>query len=306
MKRYALLLLLLLLTGCGDASPTVLTGQAMGTNYHVVLRGKHPSADVVEREIAQLLEEIESQASQWRPGSWVSRFNASREMKFENVPKHVFAMIVTAEDVNRSSAGVFDITCGPLVELWGFGANPSEAVPTQSQIDEALRRCGSDKLFVDRSAIKVIKGIPDLEIDLSGLAKGYAVDRVAIAIEMMGVENFLVEFGGEVCAKGDGPGGDGWVVEIDAGSSEGGHRSITLRDQSCATSGGSQQNRKLSDGRVVAHLIDPRTGMPLVSARRYATVVCSDSCAVADAFATALVVDPSLELPEYLTSYSPR
>lgn len=285
--------------GCSDAGPTVLTGEAMGTRYHITLRGDHPDHALLESEITVLLERIEQQASQWRDQSWVSRFNRRQANAPMPVPEHVAAMLVEARRVYVKTGGVFDITAGPLIELWGFGADPAAQEPSEMQVAEAMMRCGFDQLAMNDDASVVSKQRNGVQLDFSALAKGYAVDRIARRLDSHGVAHYLIAFGGEVRAAGDGPGGDGWIVEV--GTSGG--TTITLRDQACATSGGSEQNRELG-GRSVTHLIDPRTGRPMAEPARSVTIV-AGRCITADAWATALAIDPSLDLPERVDQVMP-
>lgn len=283
--RLLLGLVLLLAAGCGEPSPTVISGEAMGSRYHITLGGDHPSAEGLERSVAALFEAIEDQASQWRAGSWVSRFNASGSTAAVPVPAHAWAMLEVTDRVQRDSGGALDITAGPLVELWGFGAQPSEGEPSEMQIAQVLRRVGHDKLVMDRQAKTLAKAMPNVEIDLSSVGKGYAVDRIAALLDEAGVADYLIAFGGEVRARGDGPGGDGWVVGIDRP----GGGALTLHDQAVATSGGAERYRETAGGSVVTHLVDPRTGRAVAGRGRSVTVV-AERAAVADAWATALAV----------------
>jgi len=276
----------LLLGGCGERQPTVITGQAMGTGYHIKLVGDHPPADELERDVAALFDAIEDEASPWRSESWVSRFNRSDSLEPVAVPGHVWAMLVVAQEVHAESGGLLDVTVGPLVELWGFGHAPSGTSPSDEQVAELLARCGFNKLVMDHDAQTVAKTAAGVQIDLSALAKGYAIDRIAALLDERGATDFVIDFGGEVYARGDGPGGDGWVVAI--GQRASGER-VTLHDQAAATSGGSEQNKTLADGTVVTHLIDPRTGIPMSEVSRLVTVVASEGVR-ADAWATAISV----------------
>lgn len=285
------LLVFVLLAGCGgsETPATVFGGEAMGARYHVTLVGVHPD-DAYQQQIDGLLEEIESQASQWREASWLSRFNRDDALRPVEMPEHVRAMLGVADEVYRSSGGALDVTVGPVVELWGFGANPREEPPSEAELAEALERCGMDKLRLELEGGTVAKGVPGLTIDLSSLAKGYALDRISALLDELGIEDYLIAFGGEVLGRGDGPSGDGWVVEVAGDQSAGGiKQTVRLRDAACATSGGSQQRRLLPGGGVVTHLIDPRTGEPMGGSAGSVTVV-SERGVVADAWATALAV----------------
>lgn len=284
------------LAGCGRRGPAVIAGEAMGTTYQVKLIGEVGGLEELEEldaAIAALLESIEAEVSQWRAESWVSRFNRDRRSgEAVAVPGHAWAMLVVAERVYHESGGALDITAGPLVELWGFGARPRDAPPTKHELAEVLSRCGFDKLALDPEAKTLAMSAPGVELDFSSLAKGYAVDRIAGLLDARGVGDYVIAFGGEVRARGNGPGGDGWVVAVERSTADDAaqqQQSVTLRDQSVATSGGGYQHRTLPGGAEVTHLIDPRTGRPMSDAGSSVTVL-ADRCIDADAWATALSV----------------
>lgn len=281
------------LMGCAERGPTVVSGEAMGSRYHITLSDGHVDAAAIDKEIEALLDSIEVEASQWRKSSWVSRFNRSKEIGPVAVPGHVWAMMVIADRVYRQSRGAFDMTAGPLIELWGFGAKPHRDPPSEFQIAETLMNCGNDKLSLNPEDQTVSKDVPGIQIDLSGLAKGYAIDQIAKLLDRKGITDYLIAFGGEVRARGNGPSKDGWVIHVDSPVSSQllSVKRVTLRDQSIATSGGSEQNRTLNDGQTVTHLIDPRTGKPLIDKTQSVTVI-ADSAVLADAWATALSVVP--------------
>lgn len=283
-----------MLAGCGEAPATVVTADAMGSRLHITLPAGTGDRAVLEADLAALLDRIERDASHWREQSWVSRFNRDAQAGVPMpVPPHVSAMLREARSVHGRSGGVLDVTAGPLVELWGFGAQPNATEPSEMQMAEALARCGFDKLALNDEASVVVKRVPGVRLDLSALGKGYAVDRVAAMLDERGVSDYLIAFGGEVRAKGDGPGGDDWVVQV--GDKQG--RTLTLRNQSVATSGGVERQRATGGGGHATHLIDPRTGRPMDQPGRSVTVV-AEACMTADAWATALAIDPGLALPE--------
>ncbi|MBX2850569.1 MAG: FAD:protein FMN transferase [Phycisphaeraceae bacterium] len=293
-------LLALISSGCGEANPSaILSGEAFGARYHITLPGSHPEAYIAHQHITDLLNEIDEQASAWRDDSWVSRFNRNPSLEPAMVPEHVWAMLVVGESVYQDSGGAFDLTAGPLVELWGFGANPrtDPGAPSEMQIAVALVHSGMDQIVLDREAGTVAKRTPRVALDLSGLAKGYAIDRIGEMLRVQGYDQYLVEFGGEVLARDLSMSGEGWAVEIGDGSGSQARRELTLRNQAVATSGTAYRSRDLADGQRVSHLIDPRTGKPVNGSTRSVTVVAS-SGVLADAWATALAVDQTPGLVE--------
>ncbi len=161
--------------------------------------------------------------------------------------------------------------------------------PTDEEVARTLARCGFDKLVLDRRAQTVRRTVAGVQIDLSALAKGYAVDRIDEFLQDRGSGNHLIEFGGELLARGTRAGAaaepsEGWRIRLP------GHhgRARTAIDTAYATSGGSEQNRAIDD-LIVTHLVDPRTGRPTADATGAVTVT-ADRCVIADAWATALSV----------------
>ena len=269
----------------------------MGTTWQITLRElpDHSSKEEIQKEIEATLERIESLASHWRTDTPVSRFNRTLDTKPFPVPPELFEILQASERIHQTTKGVFDVTIAPLVNLWGFG--PIEEtrgkIPSDEEIENAVASMGQDKLeLLPTKAIR--KTRPDLQLDLSALAKGYAIDQVAQRLGELGAKHYLIELGGELRAKGDGTKGKGWQVgleypEMDANTTEI-HRAITLENAAVATSG----NYRLAftdpdTGQAYSHLIDPRTGRP-VNHDLLAVSVLAPTAMEADAWATALLV----------------
>lgn len=187
--------------------------------------------------------------------------------------------------------GAFDITAGPLVNVWGFGPEGhAETLPSDAEIARALERSGYDKLEIDEESATVRKTQPDLYCDLSAIAKGYGVDRVAESLERDGLANFMVEVGGEVRTSGTNDSGNAWRIAIEqpVPGRRAIQRIVPLSDLAMATSGG-YRNFYDVDGAHFSHMIDPRTGRPI--SHRLASVSVVDELSVrADALATGLFV----------------
>ena len=179
-------------------------------------------------------------------------------------------------EINQETGGAFDITVGPLVRLWGFGPNAGRrTVPDDAKINAARQHVGMEKLELLDGELRKLH--PNLEVDLSGIAKGWAINKVVDKLEFQGYTNFLAEAGGELRAVGR------WKIAIELPT-----RVITLKDESIATSGTYRQNYK-ADAERITHLIDPRTGRPITHSTVSVSVRHKD-CARADAWATALNV----------------
>jgi thiamine biosynthesis lipoprotein len=291
----------LLLTGCGqpeaEDEPIKLQGQAMGTTWQVTLRElpDHSSEEAIQKEIEATLERIESLASHWRTDTPVSRFNRMLDTKPFPVSPELLEILQAAERIHHETEGAFDVTVAPLVNLWGFGPieQTRRKIPGDEEIENALASMGQDKLMLlPKSFIQ--KTRPDLQLDLSAIAKGYAIDQVAALLDELGAMRYLIELGGELRAKGNGAKGQGWQVglehpQVDANASKI-HRVITLENAAMATSG----NYRLAftdpnTGQVYSHLIDPRTGRP-VNHDLLAVSVIAPTAMEADAWATSLLV----------------
>ncbi|MBK1646561.1 FAD:protein FMN transferase ApbE [Thiocapsa imhoffii] len=290
-----LLLLLILLSGCGQDRDSVLElrGATMGTFYSVKLIALPPTltAEALQQRIDAELERVNDLMSTYRPDSALSRFNASRSTDWFASEPEVVALIAKAQRIHERSAGAFDVTVGPLVNLWGFGPEfQSFRVPDAAAIAHARERVGSDRLTTRADPPALRKTHPELFVDLSGIAKGYGVDRIAAILDEVGATAYLVEIGGELRAKGRKPGERPWRVAIERPQTDGRgiDRIVALEDAAMATSG-DYRNFHREDGQIYSHTIDPTTGRPVEHELASVTVI-SEDCANADAWATALLV----------------
>ncbi len=283
--------LLSLLTAC-QQEPAMLrvSGATMGTTWNVSIA---PPVDPARGPaLLQLLESelmrINQLMSTWDADSELSQFNrAAVGTPFPLAPE-TLEVLRLAEQVSQASGGAFDVTVGPLVNLWGFGPDMRpEQVPSQRELRTAFDRVGYQKLVLGEQG--ATRQAP-VYVDLSAIAKGYAVDRLAALLSSQGYRNFLVEVGGELRAAGRKPDGSAWRIGIEAPDIAGrsAQRVVRLRDIGVATSG-DYRNYFEADGRRYSHTIDPQTGSPIT--HRLASVTVLDpSAARADAWATALMV----------------
>ena len=294
--RFAVVLSWVLLLGaCGDATdtnePVVITGPTMGTTYAVKLFGDDVDVAAFRSQIDQLLERINEQMSTWRSDSELSRFNASRDLDWFPVSTETAHVVGAAAAISQLSDGAFDVTVGPIVNLWGFGPDRRKVkLPSQQQIDSIMERVGYQRLSVRSSPSALRKQHPDMYVDLSAIAKGFAVDEIARLLNGRQIQSYLVEIGGELRARGSKPDGSPWKVAIERPLS--GERSvqniIALRDHAIATSG-DYRNYVEEDGKRYSHTINPRTGRPIAHGLASVSVI-ADSAMRADALATAIMV----------------
>ena len=310
LRRYwrlvSLLTILLAFAACADSERTTLVraaGGSMGTSWSVQAVAPGLDAERMQSLAQTSLDEVEERMSTWIDESELSRLSASTSTEAQAVSAPLCEVLDVALVISRRSQGAFDVTVYPLVTLWGFGTGDlaDRRVPERAEITETLSRTGFDKLDIDCSAGQVTKRIPDLTIDLSAIAKGYGVDRVAAALEQFGIGDYLVEVGGEMRVAGRKPDGSRWRIGIETPNREVRqvYEAIEIADMALATSG-DYRNFFEADGRVYSHTIDPRTGSPTTHSTAGVTVL-HESATYADAWATALLVlgsSDGLELAE--------
>jgi FAD:protein FMN transferase len=277
-----------------------LSGSTMGDiEWKVVVYGDPSRKEDYREDVDAALEDVNQRMSTYKPESEISRFNASPSTDWFEVSPATVKVVARAQAISEQCDGAFDITVGPLVNLWKFGPDKSEfRVPDDATIEATRALVGFRKLQyrLDPPALK--KEIPGLQIDLSAIAKGYGVDQAAESLIQNGVTSFLVEVGGEMRAQGKKPDGSPWIAGIERPLVDRRevYAAIPLVDQSLATSG-NYRNFYEVDGRKYSHTIDPQTGAPVQGAPLSASVIAAD-CMTADAIATAAMVlgNPGVEL----------
>ncbi|KQP51480.1 FAD:protein FMN transferase [Methylobacterium sp. Leaf108] len=263
-------------------------GRIMGTTWSVSVVTRRPGEgaavrDAVVVELARLV----AQLSHWEPESALCKFNRAPAGSRHVLPDDLFRVLEAACAVARASRGAHDPTLGALVDLWGFGPpGPVAQPPDEAVIAAARARCGWRRLALDgenRSALQP----GGLRLDLSGSAKGHAVDAISDLLAARGFAHHLVEIGGELRGRGLKPDRQPWWVALEApaGTTE---TVAALHDLAIATSGDHRRARDLG-GRRIGHTLDGRTGRPLETGLTAATVLHA-SCLMADAWATAVMV----------------
>ncbi len=293
-------LLSVVLTACGERrnfSPTrayqELTGFAMGTTWSLKYEGSTNPDDLkaLRKSLDDRLEELENQMSTWREDSQISRFNSTRSTNWFPVSADMVRVVAAAELVSRKTDGAFDITTYPLVRLWGFGsAEVPDELPDTEAIAAARRAVGYRNLEHREDPPGLRKSLAELQIDVSAIAKGFAVDQLVEMMERGACTNYLVEIGGELRASGQREQGGPWRVGIEdpvVGKSRI-EEVLPLKNAALASSG-DYRNFLDINGRRFAHIVDPKSGRPLPQ-RDLAVSVLRDNCMSADAWATALTV----------------
>lgn len=290
------MLVLAALAGCSfepEEKIWEISGGIFGTQYHinVVLTDDRETLEDLSQGIAQTLESVDAAMSTWREDSELSQFNQLPDQSaWVPVSAELFEVLEVAQTVADQSGGAFDITIGPVVNLWGFGpeARP-EQVPEDGELRKRLLQTGFRFLELDAER-QAIRAERPQYLDLSGIAKGYGVDAVARYLEQQGVTRYLVEIGGEVRVNGRKPDGSAWrlAVEQPVEQARQVSRVIAMDRNGMATSG-DYRNYYESNGKRYSHTIDPATGRP-VGHRLASVTVIANSSMMADAWATAFTV----------------
>ena len=280
---------------------TNISGPTMGTTYNIKFVAKDGvDAQKLKQQIDQMLININQLMSTYIKDSELSRFNQWKSDKSFPMSAQTLYVLNEAKRLGVMSAGLLDVTIGPLVNLWGFGPQSRpEKIPTEKLINTTRQQIGLDKLKVGPTWAS--KAQPDLYVDLSTIAKGYAVDQLAELLQNLNISNFLVEIGGEMRLAGVKASGEPWKIAIEKPetSQRSIQRIISVGDNAVATSG-DYRNYYEHDGVRYSHLINPTTGYPIKHNLVSVTVV-HPSSMTADGLATALNVmgkDKALELAE--------
>jgi thiamine biosynthesis lipoprotein len=271
----------------------VLNGLTMGTTYSVKINADNAFVEKnkISDGIDEILSEINQSMSTYIKESELSNINFSTISGWQSISDDLFEVIDHAINVSLKTNGAFDITIAPLVNLWGFGPDKLQnKIPTDEIIELTKKNTGYKKISIDKSLKKISKLDANLHIDLSGIAKGFAVDKIARYLDKRGFKNYLVEIGGELIGKGLNKDNEIWQIGIENpdNNSDTIKRIVRLKDMAMATSG-NYMNYFEKDGVRYSHTINPVTGKPIK--HKLASVTVLDNSAMnADALATAFMV----------------
>ena len=289
----ALLLTLtsMLTTGCQPGTPGHLQGSTMGTYWKITVHDRALLPDLRARVEARLLA-INGLMSTYDPDSLLSQINAAAAGQWIPVDDELLQVLYASEQLSRMTGGAFDVTVGPLVNLWGFGPGDVQIShpPSAQQILQVRQMIGWQHLQL-RQQPAAVRKMRNLYVDLSAIAKGYAVDEIAELLEARQVTDYLVDIGGELRAAGHNPRGQPWQVGVQlpqAGSLGEAREIIGLSGHAVATSGDYRNFFEYEDMRY-SHTIDPNTGYPVSHGVASVTVI-HPSAMWADGWATALNV----------------
>lgn len=297
-RLYVLITVSLFLAGCTDQGDqpsylVELNGNALGTTWAIkVLPHKTIDRENLKKSINQTLAQNEKIFSHWRKDSDLSKFNSNKSTEPVEIHPEIHELLNHAKWMHQQTAGTFDPTIGQIVNLWGFGPDGRNRsmIPKDEEVVEALHSSGMHQLEI-LPKHRVCKKHPGLKLDLSGSAKGEIIDQICELLERYGLQNYLVEIGGEVRAHGRGKKGKGWNVGLENGKRGKDQLvSIPLRNYAVATSGTYRlQKPNPKAKRSASHLLNPQTGKP-VENNLFAVNVFAPTARDADAWATALMI----------------
>lgn len=287
-----MLLATLMISACSQQEPPQverLSGRTMGTSYSIVWPFQSASAKPAQIQplIKQRLLELNRQMSTYDTASEISKFNQASPPYTQIISPAFAEVMALAIELHNLSDGFFDVSVGPLVNLWGFGPDTGSKAPNKQQLEKALAKVGLTEVSLN---VFELKKQAQRYIDLSAIAKGYAVDELALILEQQGIEAYLVEVGGEIRTKGQKAQGKPWKVAVESPdiTQRRVHKILAMDDNSMATSG-DYRNYFEVGGQRFSHSINPFNGKPVQHKLASVTVI-HQNCARADALATAMLV----------------
>jgi len=312
-NRFVSIFVLIAVIGVGACSPEPgyqsIQGATMGTYYRVQYKSEGECVSS-QAEVDMLLLAFNQSLSTYIEDSEITKFNNDLGLDFAPVSHRFGSVLEAATTVWDQSDGAFDVTVGPLVNLWGFGPTDADDFPSSAAQAAAFASVGMQNLALQRTyegateVFSVRKNVPGLYLDFSALAKGLGVDEVAQSLVALGCDDFMVDIGGEVRTQGLSAKARPWRIGIEApDATRRGiiQRVLQLSNQSVATSG-DYRNFRVVDGVRVDHVVDPRSGKPADNSVVSVTVV-HEQAMWADAYATALMVlgaDAGIQMAEKL------
>ena len=260
-------------------------GMIFGTVFHAT----YQCDSSLHQAIMGELQRVDASLSMFNPNSTISLINKGESQETDSLLRIVFRQ---SQEISRTTDGCFDVTVAPLVNAWGFGFK-SGALPDSSQIDSLLQFVGWQKVTL--TGDKIEKQDERIVMDFSAIAKGFGSDQVASFFNSRGIQNYMIEIGGEIVVKGHNPNGKDWHVGVNRPIEDNTSKNqeiqavIPLTNCAMATSGNYRNYYIGANGKKLAHTIDPHSGYPVQHSILSSTVV-APTCSMADAFATSFMV----------------
>ncbi|MDD2723055.1 MAG: FAD:protein FMN transferase [Methylovulum sp.] len=290
-KPSLILTVIFLLWGCDQPTVQKISGEAQGTTYHISFwSAQATDMQAIKQAVDGEFKRIDQLLSNYRPDSAIEQLNATVSSEPQAVNEEIIALIEQARIVSIASAGCYDLTIKPLFDLWGFKANKFSP-PAQKTLQSTLQEVGFEKIeILDKNHLRRLN--PELKIDLSSIAQGYSVGRIAALLEQQGMDNYLVEIGGELQTRGQKPGGEAWRIALEKPLSDERtmQKIITIEQAEPMTVMTSGTYRHYFDdhGKRYSHILDARRGIPVEHNTVSVTVFHNDPTQ-ADAWSTALL-----------------
>lgn len=304
ISRRSFLIMTAALAACKPGSELLkLSGQTMGTTWNItaVSNGQNVDAKDLSAKVQTALADVTRAMSNWDKNSDLSRINAAAAGEPLNLSPGMNTVLSAAQSVHQASEGRFDITSGPLIDLWGFGAaQVPQRLLQDTEIAAVMDSVGQSRMLTLANG-SLVKSASGTSIYLSAIGKGYGADQVAEVLRTAGLTDFMIEIGGDLYASGHNGAGMPWQIgiEVPLAGEAGVHRKIGVSGLGMATSG-DYRNYFEADGKRYSHIIDPTTGRPITHATVSATVL-AENAMLADAWATAMLVlgrERGLEIAE--------
>lgn len=286
------LLLIFTITGCNKPPELQkISGLTQGTTYHISFwQQQKTDIQVIKHAVDAELSRIDKQLSNYRKDSVIEQFNAVESTESQEVGDEIVKLIEKARLVSIASNGCYDLTIKPLFDLWGF-SKEKLTPPDNNTLQATLKQVGFSRLeVVDASHLR--KGIPELKVDLSSIAQGYTVEKISSLLEKQGIENYLVEIGGELQTRGNKPDGSSWRIALEKplSSERTLHKVVTINgaEPLAVMTSGTYRHYFDVDGKRYSHILDAKKGYPVDHSTVSVTVL-HNNPTEADAWSTALL-----------------
>jgi len=268
-----------------------INGKIFGTYYHIKIRTENKNREL-PLKIKNELDNINKEMSVFEPDSEINKINETKAHQSIELSDHMYELLANTKKIYQLTNGKFDPTVAPLIELWGFGTAKQNRIPTDKDIKHMLQYIGLNKIKLNNNNKTLSKKDDNINLNLSAIAKGYAVDCLKSLLNKEGYKNFVIEIGGEVYASGTkSDTTSGWNIGIAAPIQNTPHTNnaaiVRLYNMAAATSG-DYQNYYYKDNKRYSHTISPKTGYP-VEHNLASVTIFDKSCMIADAIATGIM-----------------
>ena len=301
--NYAILIICFLLNfSCSQEKNynAQIKGNTMGTYYFIEVIDVPIELKIknIEIEIKNTLKKANKILSNWDKDSEISIINKTNKTTAIKISDELNEVFKTAKEINAKSNGFFDLTLDPIIELWGFGYKNKQMqiIPKDNQIKNILSLIGQ-KSFLEMNFDnnELIKKNKDIKINLSSIGKGYGIDLIGKKLDQLGINNYIINIGGDILTKGYNSKKENWVIGIENPNLKEKliKEIVNLTNKGLATSG-DYKNFFTNDGKRYSHIINPKTGKPIMHSTKSVTVIHENSMK-ADGWATAFLALGSLE-----------